>query len=94
MPLQVGPAGNGTDTAAIQAALAAPDAPTCVTYANGSSCAEQEAGVWYSDRISFQYAGCAGLAAKPDGSYDPSKPGVVVNPGNSTLLAGMTLRQG
>lgn len=65
-----------------------------MTCANCASCAEQGAGVWYSDSLSFQYGGCAGLVAKPDEGYDPSKPGVVVNPGNEILLAGMTLRQG
>jgi hypothetical protein len=57
-------AANGTDAAAVQAALAAPD-NSCQACARCDSC-PQEIGVWYSDTASFDYDGCAGLVARPD----------------------------
>lgn len=84
-------AANGTDAAAIQAALAAPE-NSCQECKTCATC-PQEVGVWYSDTASFDFEGCAGVAARPNEYYIPSKPGVVVNPGNKVLLAGFTVKQ-
>jgi hypothetical protein len=45
--------------------------------------------VWYSDTVSFDFAGCEGLAGKE--VYDHTMPAVHVDPGSSSILvAAMT----
>lgn len=86
---------NGTDAAAIESALAAPDTAcqTC-NRCEGVGACPSAINVWFSDTASFTSDGCAqGVAARPNDPYTPTKPGIVVNPGNSILLAGFTVKQ-
>lgn len=82
-------AANGTDAAAIQAALTAPDT-ACEVCRTCSTCS-QDVGVWYSDSGSFAFGGCPGVAARPNVAYVPTTPGVIINPGNSILLAAISV---
>jgi len=84
-------AANGTDAAAAAIAATAPDA-ACQVCTRCDSC-PQEAGVWYSDTATFAYSGCAGVKAQPNEPYVPTKPGVVINPGNKILLAALRVMQ-
>jgi hypothetical protein len=83
------PSGGTPADAAAAAAAAEKNCTTC------SSCAAceslQQADVWYSDTVTFQWEGCAGVLAQEGKAYEPMIASMVVNPGNKWELAGFTV---
>lgn len=88
-----GSAANGTDAAAVQAALAAPEG-ACQECTSCDPPCPQEVGVWYSDTASFDVQGCAEVAALgPDDPYVGTCPGIGINVNSKLFLAALTLKQ-